>query len=205
MKEKICASKLLAIVLCLQLASVVITVIDGLFSNDFWLGWIRHGITVAVIVCFFRLHTESRLYRWTAALKAAALGLLLVEVLLSSGFVLHGFGLTAKEVFPISSAVYWMRLVVNLPGLVLEYLSHGKIAPAVRKRWIALTIANLVWIVAGNAISWYTGAQFEAQLMSAETLYAIGEGFHVVNLIIRLFYLWFLYRTMEAVKIKEAE
>ena len=205
MKEKVCASKLLAIVLCLQLASVVITVIDGLFSNDFWLGWIRHGITVAVIVCFFRLHTESRLYRWTAVLKAAALGLLLVEVLLSSGFALHGFGLTAEEVFPISSAVSWMRLVVNLPGLVLEYLSHGKIAPAVRKRWIALTIADLVWIVAGNAISWYTVAQFEAQLMSAETLYAIGEGFHVVNLIIRLFYLWFLYRTMEAVKIKEAE
>lgn len=209
MKEKCSASKLLAVVLCLQLASVAITVIDSLFYNDFWLGWIQRGITVAVIVCFFRLHTESRLYGWTAALKAAALGLLLIGLLLSSGFVLHGFykyfGMTAEDLMPISSALYWLRLVVNLPALVLEYLSHGKTAPSVRKGWIGLTIVNLVWIVAGNVINRYTGAQFEAQLMSAETLNAIGEGFQVVNLVLRLFYLWLLYRTVQAVKARETE
>ena len=207
MKEKLSASNLLTATLCLQLASVAITAIDSLFYSDFWLDWIQRGITVAVIVCLFQLHTESRLYRWTAVLKAAALGLLLAGLLLSSGFVLHGFykylGMTAEDVLPISSAVYWMRLVVNLPALVLEYLSHGKIAPAVRKGWIGLTVVNLVWIVAGNAINRYTGAQFEAQLMSAETLNAIGDGFQVVNLILRLFYLWLLYKTVNAVKAKE--
>lgn len=209
MKEKFSTSKLLASVLCLQLASVAITVIDSLFYNDFWLGWIQRGITVAVIVCFYRLCTESRLYRWTAALKAAALGLLLVGLLLSNNFVLYAFykylGMSAEDVLVISSALYWMRMVVNLPAVVLEYLSHGKIAPAVRKGWIALTIANLVWIVAGNAINRYTGAQFEAQLMSAETLNAIGDCFQVVNLVFRVFYLWLLYRTFRFVQNKPTE
>lgn len=209
MKEKFSASKLLTTILCLQLASVAITVIEGLVYNDFWLGWIQRGITVAVIVCLFRLHTESRLYRWTAALKAVALGLLLAGLLVSSNFVIHAFykyfGMSAEEVLVISSALYWVRLVVNLPAVVLEYLSHGKTAPVVRKSWIALTIANLVWIVVGNAINQYMGALYEAQCISAETLYAISDGFQVVNLIVWLFYLWLLYRTVEAVKAKEAE
>jgi len=209
MKEKFSASKLLAIVLCLQLATVAITVIDGLFYNDAWLGWIQRGITVAVIVCFYRLCAESRLYRWTAVLKAVALGLMLAGLLVSNNFVIYAFnkylGMPAEEVFVISSVLYWMRVAATLPALVLEYLSHGKIAPDVRKRWIALTITNLAWMVVGNAINQYTGAQFEAQLMSTETLYRISDGFQVINLIIRLFYLWFLYRTIEAVKAKEAE
>lgn len=209
MKERYSASKLLTTILCLQLASVAITVTDGLFLSDFWLGWIQRGITVAVIVCFYRLSTVSRLYRWTAVLKAVALGLLLAGLLVSSNFAIHVFykcfGMSAEEVLVISSALYWMRLVETLPAVVLEYLSHSKIAPDVRKGWIALTIANLAWIVAGNVINRYTGALYEAQRMSAEVLYAISDGFQVVNLIIRLFYLWLLYRTICSVKTKEAE
>lgn len=209
MKEKFSASKLLAIILCLQLAAVAITVIDGLFYNDVWLGWIQRGITVAVIVCLFSLSREIRLYRWTAVLKAVALGFMLISILLSNNFAIYAFyeylGITNEDLIVIGSVLYWMRMAATLPAIVLEHLSHGRIAPAVRKGWIGLMIANLVWIVAGNAINQYAGAQFEAQRMSAETLLAIGEGFQVINLIIRLFYIWFLYRTFQIVKSKEME
>lgn len=204
MKEKFSASKWLAIVLCLQLASVAITVIDGLFYNDAWLGWIQRGITVAVIVCFCRLRMENRLYRWTAVLKAVALGLVLIGWLLSNNFVIYAFyeylGITVEDLLVVSSVLYWMRTAATLPANILEYLSHGKIAPAVRKGWIVFMIANLAWLVTGNAISRIMLAQFDAQLISAEVLYAISDGFQVINLVFRMFYLWFLFRTYQAVR-----
>jgi hypothetical protein len=204
MKEKFSTSKLLAIVLCLQLASVAITVIDGLFYNDAWLGWIQRGITVAVIVCFIRLSMENRLYRWTAVLKAVALGLMLIGLLLSNNFVIYGFyeylGITVEDLFVVSSVVYWMRMAATLPANILEYLSHGKVAPAVRKGWIVFMIANLAWIVAGNAISRIAEVQVNAQLISAEVLYAISDGFQVINLVFQMAYLWFLFKTYQAVR-----
>ena len=204
MKEKFSASKWLAIVLCLQLAAVAITVIDGLFYNDAWLGWIQRGITVAVIVCFYRLSMENRLYRWTAVLKAVALGLMLIGWLLSNNFVIYAFyeylGMTVEVLFVISSVLYWMEVAATLPGNILEYLSHGKIAPAVRKGWIVFMIASLAWIVAGSAINRIAMAQFDAQRISAEVLYAISDGFQVINLVFRMFYLWFLFKTYQAVR-----
>ena len=204
MKEKFSASKLLAIVLCLQLASVVITVIDGLFYNDAWLGWIQRGITAVVIVCFFRLGMENRLYRWTAVLKMVALSLVLIELLVSNNFVIYAFyeylGITVEDLFVVGSVLYWMRTAATLPANILEYVSHGKVALAVRKGWIVFMIANLAWIVAGNAINRIAGAQFDAQLLSAEVLYAISDGFQMINLVFRMFYLWLLFRTYQTVR-----
>ena len=208
MKEKFSASKLLAIVLCLQLASVAITVIDSLFYNDAWLGWIQRGITVAVIVCFFRLGKESRLYRWTAVLSAVALGLMLLGSFFSNNYTIYGFdkylGITWEDVFTISSVVYWLRMAATLPALVLEYLSHGKIAPAIRKGWIGLMIAQLAWVAIGNLANRFAQVQFESQLWDRGTLDVYNGGVQLVNLVVQMFYLWLLFRTARTVKEKES-
>ena len=42
--------------------------------------------------------------------------------------------------------------------------------------------------------------QFNAQLISAEVLYAISDGFQVINLVFQMAYLWFLFNTYQAVR-----
>lgn len=207
MKEKFSASKLLAIVLCLQLAAVSVGVIADQFSNDAWLRWIERGITVAIYCFWFLLGLNNRSYRLTAYFKVTALFFILAGWLMSANYIIYlfyeYFGLTAEDTMPIRTVLYWIRVSAVLIASVLEYLSHGKLVPDVKKSWVALMIANLAWIVIGNAINQYTGAQFDAQLLSAETLYAISDGFRVINLVFQLFYLWLLYRTIKAVKAEE--
>lgn len=206
MKEKFSTSKLLAVIFCLELASMSISAI---YYSEEWLTWIYRGVTVAIYCFWLLLGINNRSYRLTAYFKVTALFFILAGWLMSANYIIYlfyeYFGLSAEDTMPINSALYWMRVAATLLALVIEYLSHGKIAPAVRKGWIVLTIANLAWIVVGNVISQYTAAQFDAQLMSAETLNAIGDGFQVVKLVFRMLYLWLLYRTFKAVKVKETE
>ena len=206
MKEKFSASKLLLIVLCLELALVAISAID--YSAQ-WLIWLFRGITVAVYCFWFLLGFHNRSYRATAYFKVTALFFVLAGWFMSSNYIIYlfyeYFGKTLEDLQVVISALYWVRVAAILSAMIFEYLSHGKAAPAVKKSWIAFLIVQLAWPAVGNAVTQYTEAQFEAQFLSAETLYAISAGVRVINLVFQLFYLWLLYRTMTAVKTKEAE
>ena len=206
MREKLSVSKLLLIVLCLELALVVISVID--YSAQ-WFIWIFRIVTSAVYCCWFLLGFYNRSYRVTAYFKVTALFFVLAGWFMSSNYIIYlfyeYFRKTLEDLQVVIALLYWARVATIITALILEYLSHGKVAPAVKKSWIAFLIVQLAWPAVGNTVTQYTEAQFEAQFLSAETLYAISAGVRVINLIFQLFYLWLLYRTMTAVKTKEAE
>lgn len=206
MREKFSVGKLLAIVLCLELASMSISAI---YYSEEWLTWIYRGVTVAVYCFWFLLGIHNRSYRVTAYFKVASLFLVLAGWLMSANYIIYVFyeyfGLPAEDMMLVRTALYRMRVAATLAAMILEYLSHGKAAPVVKKGWIVLLIIQLVWLAVGYIVNQITAAQFDAQLMSAETLYAISGGVKVINLIVRMFYLWLLYRTFKAVTAKEAE
>jgi len=206
MKEKFSTSKLLASVLCLELASMSISAI---YYSEEWLTWIYRGVTVAIYCFWFLLGINNRSYRLTAYFKVTALFFVLAGWFMSANYIIYlcyvYFGLTAEDTMPVRTVLYWIRVSAVLIASVLEYLSHGKLVPAVKKSWIVFMIINLAWIVVGNTINQITAAQFDAQLLSAEMLYTISDGFRVINLVFRMFYLWLLYRTFRFVQNKPNE
>jgi len=206
MKEKFSTSKLLAVILCLELASMSISAI---YYSEEWLTWIYRGVTVAIYCFWFLLGINNRSYRLTAYFKVTALFFVLAGCFMSANYIIYlcyvYFGLTAEDTMPVRTVLYWIRVSAVLIASVLEYLSHGKLVPAVKKSWIVFMIINLAWIVVGNTINQITAAQFDAQLLSAEMLYTISDGFRVINLVFRMFYLWLLYRTFRFVQNKPNE
>ena len=206
MKEKLSTSKLLAVILCLELASMSISAI---YYSEEWLTWIYRGVTVAIYCFWFLLGINNRSYRLTAYFKVTALFFVLAGWFMSANYIIYlcyeYFGLTAEDTMPVRTVLYWIRVSAVLIASVLEYLSHGKLVPAVKKSWIVFMIINLAWIVVGNTINQITAAQFDAQLLSAEMLYTISDGFRVINLVFRMFYLWLLYRTFRFVQNKPNE
>ena len=209
MKEKFSASRLLFFVLCLNLASVTVGVIADQFSNDAWLHWIERGITVAIYCCWFLLGFHNRSYRLTAYFKVTALFFVLAGWFMSANYIVYlfyeYFGLTAEDTMPVRTVLYWISVSAVLAASVLEYLSHGKLVPAVKKSWIVFMIINLAWLAVGNAIVNFTAKQFNAQLMSEKIMYLISDGTRVVELVFRMYYLWLLYRTVRSLKEKETE
>lgn len=205
MKEKFSTSRLLAIMLCLELASMSISAI---YYGEDWLTWIYRGVTVAIYCVWFQLGMNSGSYRLTAYFKVTALFLILAGWLMSSNDVLYFFyeyfGKTLEDLQVVISTLYWIRTAVTLVAVVLECLSHGKIAPAIRKGWIAFLIAQLAWIVIGNLANRFAQAQFESQRWSREMLEVYNGGVQIVDLVVQLFYLWLLFRTARAAKEKES-
>ena len=204
MKEKFSTSRLLAIMLCLELASMSVSAI---YYGEDWLTWIYRGVTVAIYCVWFQLGMNSGSYRLTAYFKVTALFLILAGWLMSSNDVLYFFyeyfGKTLEDLQVVISTLYWIRTAVTLVAVVLECLSHGKIAPAIRKGWIAFLIAQLAWIVIGNLANRFAQAQFELQLWDREMLEVYNGGVQIIDLVVQLFYLWLLFRTISAVKAKE--
>lgn len=205
MKEKFSTSRLLAIMLCLELASMSVSAI---YYGEDWLTWIYRGVTVAIYCFWFLLGINNRSYRLTAYFKVTALFLILAGWLMSSNDVLYFFyeyfGKTLEDLQVVISTLYWIRTAVTLVAVVLECLSHGKIAPAIRKGWIAFLIAQLAWIVIGNLANRFAQAQFESQRWSREMLEVYNGGVQIVDLVVQLFYLWLLFRTARAAKEKES-
>lgn len=206
MKEKFSTSKLLAIILCLELASVAISAI---YYSEEWLQWIYRGVTVAVYCVWFLLGLHNRSYRATAYFKVTALFFVLAGWFMSANYIIYLFyeylGMSAEDTMPIRTVLYWVRVTATLVAMIFEYLAHGKTALAVKKSWIVFMIANLSWLVVGYTISNITAARFDAQLLSAETLYAISDGMRVIELVFQMFYLWLLYRTFRFVQNKPTE
>lgn len=202
MNEKTTSVKWLTLMFCFQVAALVLSVVDGLFTGDDWLRWISRAITVAVIVCLFYLGSKKRGYQLSAIFRAAGLGCTLANLLLSA--IVFPNGTPAQWLSVWATVVSVLTLLLSWAAAFMEYRAHGQFVqakdPRLAKGWMILLVIHLTFAVVSTALSYSVTLLQDTLKWDYAMLNSVGKGMQLCNHVLTLLYLWFLYRTIQNCK-----
>lgn len=191
----------LRLLFCFHAASLAVSVISNLLSNDDWLSWVSRVIMAGIIICLFQLSPANLRYRRSAILGAVRLILTLIILLVLSPAYARLMVLnpeSANLLSPVITILNAAELVLHYLATYQEYHGHADMTaeadPRLSKNWLSLYIWALIFVVLSTVASLMVIRLFEMAEITAAAVNIFNRIMLVIEKILELLYLWYLYR-----------